>query len=76
MISTNITTTTISATITIIIITTSTAADATYIYWVLSMTVVKLSHILTYLSSHPPSNIGIIREAEACFESSRAVIWM
>lgn len=74
MISTNVTTTTTS-TITIIIIATSTAADATYIYWVLTTTVVKLSHILTYLSSPPPSDIGIIRETEACFVSSRAVTW-
>lgn len=67
MISTNIITTTTSTTITIIIITTSTATDVTYIYWVLTVTVIKFSHILTYLSSYPPSDVGIIREVEACF---------
>lgn len=52
-----------TATITAIISSTSTADAASYIYCILTMTIVIFCHILTYLSSKPPSNIGtIIRE--------------
>lgn len=53
--------------------TTTTNSAATSIYWVLTMTTIKFSHILTHSSSQLPTEAWIItRETEASLVSSRA----